>query len=143
MNPRRRIAIDDDRGDTLVELLVAIVIMGLVFVVVLSGIGTAVVGAAVQRSLTTVNAALASAGGALAADAYVPCAGRSSYDLGTPPSGYAFSVTSVQYWDGVSAFVPACADPDNGLQQLTIRVVHAGDDASVHHDRVVVKRDAS
>ncbi len=144
MRPRRR-GPADDRGETLLELLVALVLLGLVVVVVLSGIGTAALGAATQRTLTIFNTALSSAAGALAADQYVPCADASSYDLGTPPAGEQVSIVAVTYWDGLDSFVATCPHPDNGLQQLSLQVSTAGQHGGppVRHTRVVIKRDAS
>ncbi|MFC0548797.1 prepilin-type N-terminal cleavage/methylation domain-containing protein [Kutzneria chonburiensis] len=123
----------DDRGETLLELLIAVVIMGVAVVAVVGALVNSVQLSDVHRKQATAAAAVRDYGeaitNAVAGGGYVACAGAGSYATGfTVPSGYAKSVVSVRYWNG-SAWQVGCT-PDTGLQQLTIKVASADDRAS-------------
>lgn len=114
-------------GETLIEVLVAVAIMGLAFVVILGGIGTAIIGADVQKQQAGADLALRSAAETIT---YQPCA--ASYPDQTPP-GFVVEVTRVSYWDpGSNQFdvdPPASCSPpspsDSGLQLLDLTVTSA------------------
>jgi prepilin-type N-terminal cleavage/methylation domain-containing protein len=135
--PTRPSAQRDDRGETLVELVVAIAILGIAAVAILAGLemsvrtsdqhrrhaesGTHVrsFAEAIQQSVDT-NAG------------YKTCGNVGSYaSLTFPglPAGYTPAVVSVKKWNG-SAWV-ACAGTDDGLgtQQLELTVTSPGDAA--------------
>lgn len=137
----RQRAARDERGETLVELLAAIVLIGLAFAIVIGGLGTAIVGATASRRVATLSAALSTAEARVVAAEYVACAGPTSYDLGPAPEGYDLEVTEIAYWDGVDAFDTDCPDPDYGLQRLTLRVTGADAEGQpVRRELVIVKR---
>jgi type II secretory pathway pseudopilin PulG len=119
-----------ERGETLVELLVSIMIMGVALVVLLGGVGTAIRMSSLHRHRVAANAyarAFATAiEDAVAASptGYLDCAGPASYagayTLSDP--GYTGSIASVRYWAG-SAFGTTCsAGSDTGVQEVTVRV---------------------
>jgi type II secretory pathway pseudopilin PulG len=126
------------RGDTLVELLVAVAILGIAVVALVGGIGTSILVSDVHRKDATAEAVVRSyaesiqSGVALddALSTYVDCGTAGAYAAPpgfSVPHGYTASVTGVQYWTG-TAFASAghaCstrADTDTGIQRLTLRV---------------------
>src|SRR5205807_937704 len=73
-----------ERGDTLVEVLVAIVIVGVAFVAILGGMATSIVGSDIHRKQSTEETALASLAEAMKDDQAVPyanCATTASYPV--------------------------------------------------------------
>jgi type II secretory pathway pseudopilin PulG len=109
-------------GETLVELLVTVVILG----IATSGLSAAL--------LATVNASNLHRQEALArhslrawaeqigVGAYTACAAPSSFAAPSPalPSGLTAAVASVSYWDGTS-FASSCGS-DTGVQKVTLRI---------------------
>lgn len=116
-----------DRGDTLIEVLVAIVIIGIAAAGIFGGLLTAVNLSAYHRSQSTAGVVVRGYGEAIIRFAggtgYVPCAAAGSYGPGAvgyvAPSGYAASTVAVRYWTG-SAWSSSCA-ADLGVQQLTLQ----------------------
>ncbi|MEU3064312.1 type II secretion system protein [Streptomyces subrutilus] len=134
--PRRR---RGEEGETLIEVLVAVVLMGVAFVAVLGGMGTAVISSVTQQELTGADSVVRNAAEKVVGDPYVPCAG--GYETPAPPAGYTVSVT-IAYWDGVGAFGPSCPAADTGVQKVTL-TVHATGPRPVRDVTLeVVKREA-
>jgi type II secretory pathway pseudopilin PulG len=137
----------DDRGESLVEILVAVVIMGIAVVAVMGAVLTSVQTSDVHRKQT--SAGTSAVGYTEAIDRfvaandtnYVECATPSSY---TPaavgfavPSGYTAAVTGIQYWDANSkVFTGTCSS--SGLERATVRV--ASTDGRAAEQSVVVLR---
>ncbi len=129
--PVRRTAKRDDRGETLVELVIAVGILGLAAVAILGGMmvsirtsvmhGNDATGGAYVRSFAEAVQSSVDANGypscATAASAY---AGVTVPDL---PAGYTKSVTAVQSWNG-STWGACTAD---GVQRLDLTVTSTGD----------------
>ncbi|GAB2822024.1 prepilin-type N-terminal cleavage/methylation domain-containing protein [Lentzea nigeriaca] len=122
-----------DGGETLIELVVAVSIMGVALVAVMAGLGTSVLVSDVHRKQATAGSVLhnyvEAINAAVTGGGYVNCAPSSAYASPagfTPPSGYSASVVSgsMRYWNG-SAWQSACPATDTGLQQLTARVASA------------------
>jgi type II secretory pathway pseudopilin PulG len=120
----------DERGETLVELLATIVIMGTAVVAVIAGIGVAITASDANAKQVTALTVVRNYAEAIQAGRYVPCATAASYAPAavafTPPPNFTVSVTgSVAYYDGTSTapavFAAACPSPDMGAQQFTIR----------------------
>jgi type II secretory pathway pseudopilin PulG len=125
----------DDRGESLIEILIATAIMGVALVAVLGSVGVGVLMSDVHRKQATAGASVRSYAEQLqawvAAGGYQPCGSDSAYGAWagyTAPTSYTRSVVagSVRYWNG-TAWVTSCsASTDQGLQQLTLQV--ASDD---------------
>ncbi|MFD7032536.1 prepilin-type N-terminal cleavage/methylation domain-containing protein [Streptomyces sp. NPDC059917] len=112
-----------EEGETLIEVLVAVVLMGVAFVALLGGMGTAIIGAVAQQRLTGADSFVRSAAEKVVGDPYVSCA--TGYETPPPPAGYTVTV-EVAYWDGVGAFGPACPTADTGVQKVTLTVHSTG-----------------
>lgn len=124
-----RPSLSDDRGDTLIEVLIAIVIMGIAAAGIFGGLLTSVNLSSYHRSQSSAGVAVRNYGEAVVnyvgASGYSSCATVSAYAPATvgyaAPSGYTASTVTVQYWTG-SVWSSSCAT-DLGLQQLTLKVV--------------------
>jgi len=119
----------DDRGETLIELLLAVTIMGIAVVAVVAGLGVSILVSDIHRKQATAGAYARDYAEAIetavAGGGYVPCATVASYSAPagfSVPAGYAKSVVagSVAYWNG-AGWQPGCA-ADSGLQRLTVQV---------------------
>jgi prepilin-type N-terminal cleavage/methylation domain-containing protein len=119
----KRLRADD--GVSLLEILLAVAIMGIAFAAIVGGMYTYVVASDVHRKQAVTGALLRSAAEDLKTRPYVDCATPGQYAPTVPgaPSGYALSVTAVQYWNG-SGFGGTCP-ADTGLQLLTLQVQSA------------------
>jgi type II secretory pathway pseudopilin PulG len=145
--PRCRRAQDPDRaqgeaGESLVELLLTVLIIGIVFVAVIGALGTTIIASDLHRRQSSAEVLLVDALESVKRQAYVPCssAGTGSYDATagvTVPDGWTVAVTSVHGWNGVSAWV-ACPADDHGLERVTITVTSPGGATTNQAD--VVKR---
>ncbi len=130
--PRR-----DESGDTLVEVLVAIVVLSLCGLALLLTFSTSITASVEHRSLATLDTVLRSASesasmqiqqqsGAL----FSSCATASFYNSNltlSVPAGYSVAVTSVQYWTGSSftAFGASCPAGSLQPQLLTMTATAA------------------
>lgn len=130
------------RGETLLELLVAVSIMSTVVVAGLSGLTTSMKVSIDQRMSARGETLLRSAAEQLQNPdlAYIPqagCPGLANYTvpaLSTTEAGYTVSIRSVAYWTGASnnpsaavgtAFSTTCpltAAADKGMQKIVIEV---------------------
>jgi Tfp pilus assembly protein PilV len=142
MDVRRRIR--DEHGESLLELLIAITIMGIAVVAIMAGLTTSILMSDIHRKQATAGTAVRDYAEALqnfvAADNYVACATPASYALPgfAVPAGYAKTVVagSMKYWNGTS-WQSSCST-DLGLQQLAVQV--ASSDARATEQVVVVLR---
>jgi Tfp pilus assembly protein PilV len=125
-----------DTGDTLVEVLIALVVIALTAVALLGALATSVIASGEQRGLATVDTVLKSyveaaefqienqpfnaanntfpifAGCGTASQTYYTNGiatglGANGVTLYSPPTGYSAAITDVQYWDG-SVFQTSC-----------------------------------
>jgi type II secretory pathway pseudopilin PulG len=105
-----------EAGDTLIEILIAIVVLGVASVALLLAFGTSLNGSATHRSLATFDTVLKTAADEVTSQLqqqsnalWGTCSGASPSTVFTGlPTGYSAQVTSVQYWNGTS-FVPTGA----------------------------------
>jgi type II secretory pathway pseudopilin PulG len=139
---------DLERGETLVELLLAIVILGLTGLAVLGGIGTSIIVSDAHRKETVSGAAVRAYAEQLqtkvAASGYVSCAAPGSYASAAvgyaPPAGYAASPTGVTYWNrSTKLFDPTCGT-DSGVQAVTLQVRDTADTRGTVNLTVVIRK---
>jgi Tfp pilus assembly protein PilV len=144
-------------GETLLEVLIAVLILSLVGIAGYAGFSTAMTATAGQVSMARGETLLRSSVEWIQSPdlAYIDragCAGSTQYT--TPPvpasaAGYTLSISDVKFWSGApatptssispsfSASCPATAAADLGLQQLTITSTsRAGAAASI----TIIKR---
>ena len=141
----RRPASADDRGESLIELLVAMLIMSTAVVAVVGGLGTAIMISDVHRKQADVarhlNAFAATIEGAVAAvpTQYDECP-IVSYPSYTPGGGYNADPPEVRYWDvSTATFIASCpAGGDAGVQLVTLRV--RSDDGRVDRSMDIIIR---
>jgi type II secretory pathway pseudopilin PulG len=124
----RRVGRVHDRGETLIELLVSIVVLGTAVVAVVGGLGTAIVMSDIHRKQAAIGvylnefAATIETAVAASPTQYVDCATDTSYPSYTPGATYSADITQVRYWNG-TAFITSCSPgTDTGVQLLTLRV---------------------
>ncbi|MEU4394645.1 type II secretion system protein [Kribbella sp. NPDC023855] len=141
----RRHQVTGDQGETLVEMLLAVAVMGIAAVALMAGLTTSVLMSDIHRKQATAGTTVRDYAEALqnyVADGhYVDgCDSPTVYGLGSfaVPAGFQHSVVagSIQYWDG-AAWQSACA-ANKGLQKLTIKVV--SDDGRASEQLIVVLR---
>jgi type II secretory pathway pseudopilin PulG len=138
-----------ERGETLLELLIALAVMAIAVVAVVGGLASGIAMSGVHRNQSTAGAVARdyaeSVASFVAGSGYKACAAPSDYSaakvgfdpaaLGGSYAGYLPTPVSVTYWNG-TVFGASCSDI--GLQQLTIQV--AAPDSRVTERLVVVLR---
>jgi type II secretory pathway pseudopilin PulG len=107
----------DDRGETLLELVVAITILGVCVVALGSAIVLSVKTSAIHRAQATADAFLHNYAETLQSS-YAACPNYASQLVA--PSGFQPPSVAVKSWDATAQNFsgPACAD--TGLQQVTL-----------------------
>jgi len=139
---------DLERGETLVELLLAIVILGLAGLAVLGGMGTSIIVSDAHRKETVSGAAVRAYAEQLqtkvAASGYVSCAAPGSYASAAvgyaPPAGYAASQTGVKYWNLATKAFGATCGTDSGVQAVTLQVRDTADTRGTVSLTVVIRK---
>ena len=120
----------DDRGDTLVEVLLALVVLALATVALMTAFATSFSASAQHQTLSTVNSALKSLDGQVVSQVqstqnFLTCAATpstSNLSLSTP-LGYSSSITNVQYWNATTGtWTSTCAS--NAPQKITVTVTN-------------------
>lgn len=119
----------DDRGESLIEILVAVLLLGLTVTAIMGGLLASVKLSDVHRKQATSGADARSYAEVVdqyvAGNHYVECAVTSTYAPATvgfaPPSGYTAGVVSVEYWNATSrTFTTNCSS--SGLERVTVQV---------------------
>jgi len=119
-----------ESGDTLVEVLLAIVILGIASLAVILAFATSISGSAEHRSLATFDTVLRSASEEVVsqlqqqtASEFGTCTNPApSYNVTfSLPTGYQATITQVQYWNG-NSFGSTCET--NTPQLFTIKVTN-------------------
>jgi type II secretory pathway pseudopilin PulG len=119
---------DRDRGETLLELLIAMAIMSIAVVAIIGGLLASVTVSDIHRKQSTAGAAVRdyaeSVEKYVAGTGYTACAAPSAYAPGTVgftvPAGYTAGGVTVRYWSGTAWVASPCSDI--GLQELTVQV---------------------
>jgi type II secretory pathway pseudopilin PulG len=134
-----------DRGESLVELIVAVAILGVAVVAIVAGLGTSVLMSDVHRKQATAGVAVRdyaeAVENAVVAGGYVTCANADGHDYAAPAgfavlSGYSRSAVAgplgqpLAYWNGSGWQTTCPASGDTGLQQLTLQVASSDGRAS-------------
>ena len=135
----------DERGESLLELLVAVVIMGVTVAAVVGALAVAARTSDIHRKQATSGTSARdyaeTVGRRVAGGAYTGCAPASAFAAATVgfavPAGYTASVVSVRYWDG-SSFATACGT-DTGLQQVVLQLAST-DGRATERATVVVRK---
>jgi hypothetical protein len=132
-----------DAGETLLELIVAITILGVCVVAIGSGIVLSVKVSSIHRGQATAQAFLHNYAEALQT-AYVPCnscASSPNYVASLPaPTGFNAPTASVKYWNG-TAFTATPPATDPGLQRGALTLTSK--DGFVDESLVVVLRNTT
>jgi Tfp pilus assembly protein PilV len=137
--------LEGDDGLTLVEVLLASVILATVVLGLVTGIMTAVSASDLHRREARSEVALRQYIEGLETGAYIPCptAAPASFAPMTI-DGYQLSVVAVDKWvtdSNPAAFATGCASPDSGVERLTVRLVDPA--GKVNQDVNVVVRSSS
>lgn len=138
-----------ERGDTLLEVLIAVVILGIAGTAIMSGFASSIVLSAVHRKLATTASDSGNFGELLdkAIDdktiAYKPCpsatAAYSSPPGFTPAANNTSAVTAVDYWNGTS-FVGACPPGgDQGVQRVSVSVTNT-DTRAISRVQIIIRK---
>jgi type II secretory pathway pseudopilin PulG len=132
----------NDQGETLIELIIAIAIMGVAVVSIVSGIVTSILMSDVHRKESSAGAYVhdyaEKVENTVAAGGYVLAASTGSYPYTPADTRYTASITAVQCWTG-SAWTGCTAGTDIGVQQLTLQV-KTNTDTRASESLVVVVR---
>jgi prepilin-type N-terminal cleavage/methylation domain-containing protein len=149
---RRATSTKDDRGETLIELMVALAIMATAVVALVGGIGTSVRASDIHRKQAKSQAYLRAFAENLEASmanyptGYVECATGSTpaatYQALKPATatGYTAEVTGVALWNRTTLLYTACpATGDAGVQRVSLRVSTSDGRASETLDIVLRK----
>ena len=135
-----------ERGETLIELIVTVAIMGTAVVAILGAIANSIMLTGTHRKQSVAGAAVRAyaetveTGVAAAPTKYAACASVAAYQTAfayTPPTGYTRSVLSVEYVNSTNGFTGSCST-DLGVQRVTLQV--ASSDNKVKEKLVIVIR---
>jgi type II secretory pathway pseudopilin PulG len=137
-----------EAGETLVEVLVSVVILGLAGVAVMAGLGLSAKASDIHRKETTSGAYVRSYAEAienyvatLSSNNYKPCAVVNAYNVSAVtatlnlPSGYTATQDAAKSV-GPNGVAAAGCSSDTGLQQLTLHV--ASPDSGVANETLVI-----
>ncbi|HZX04958.1 type II secretion system protein [Kribbella sp.] len=136
----------NERGESLLEVLIAVAIMGIAVVAIMAGLVTSVLISDVHRKQATAGTAVRdyaeAVQTAVTGGNYVACGTASAYQSAaafTAPTGYTATVVSgsMRYWTG-TAWQAACS-VDTGLQRLTVQVASNDGRATERVDVVLRK----
>jgi type II secretory pathway pseudopilin PulG len=136
---------ESSAGETLIEVLIALVVLGIAAAALMAAFATGVRSSGIHRrvTLTDIDARNFVESLTTAIDTstssstflYTPCAPTSAYSAPpgfSPLAGDTVSVTSVEYWTGAAfASMSGCTTAnDTGVQRVTFQVTNANASAS-------------
>jgi type II secretory pathway pseudopilin PulG len=119
-----------ERGETLIELLVSVTIMGFAVVVLLGGLGTGIRMSDLHRKQVTASAQVRAFAEAIenavagSPTAYAECATPATYAplYSTGDPKYTAQLVAVRYWTGASFDTTCTLATDSGVQRVSLRV---------------------
>ena len=117
----------NDTGSSLVDILMAVAIMGVAMVSIVGGMMTASTSANVSRQTAEAQQLTRTYAESVAADAYTACATSYAATGFSLPAGFA-RTTVITYWNGTS-FASACPATDSGLQRVSVTVTSSDNQA--------------
>lgn len=138
-----------ESGTTLLEIMIAVAILGISFVALLGGMTTSIIASDFHRKEATAGAALRNFAEAVKAEAYdgtCPATYSPAFTPPNDPSGapYVATIASTEYWEAgtgtaptTATFTPTCV-ADAGLQRLTVQV--ASPDGRAIETLTILKR---
>ncbi|MDX6200220.1 MAG: hypothetical protein QOJ79_3371 [Actinomycetota bacterium] len=134
-----------DRGETLIEILISLVIMGLAMTALLTGLAAASRTAGLHRDEADANTYVVQLAEQLKAVTYDTTCAASPYSLtGVVPGAWPAPTATVKYWDAAAGtFTGSCLDGNTALasyrkmQQVTIKVTAP---SGIFDSIVLVKR---
>jgi hypothetical protein len=131
----------DDAGETLLELVIAIAILGVAFVALLGGVLTAANLSGLHRIQADADTQLVSAVEQVKASSYVgTCAAGAPLYPVTLASGWTMPTQTVTYWNG-TGFGTSCYDNLSfGYRTQQIAVTVRSADARVSRSVTILKR---
>jgi type II secretory pathway pseudopilin PulG len=123
---------DSERGDTLLEVIIAVAILAIAGVALIGSVLTSITSSSQHRTMTQSDTYLKSYANAAAQQIqrqtnplYKPCA--SSYAVTTPadiPNTYTIGIASIQYWQGGNngSWGGSCSQGNDPAQLITVAV---------------------
>jgi prepilin-type N-terminal cleavage/methylation domain-containing protein len=114
---------DRDAGLTLVEVLLAVAILGIGVTAIVGGMMTSIKSSDMERRAADGQTAMRAYAEAVAGTTYAACASSYTATGFTAPAGFSASMT-VTYWNAsTSSFGSSCTVPtDSGLQKVALTV---------------------
>ena len=134
---------DSERGETLLELMLALAIMGIALVAVVGGLATSILMSDIHRKQATAGEYVRSFAESIETTVAGTPTGYSAtcsptYGGFSVPPGFNAQVVRVTYWTG-SAFSGTCPAPDKGMQKVSLRVWSTDGRASETLDVIIRK----
>lgn len=123
--------LERERGETLLELIIAIVILGVCVIAIGSGIAVSIKVSDINRSQSLASEYLHNYAEQIQGDPYQSCSsGSPTYATGltAPPNGGTWTIlqSAIKYWNG-TAFTSTCPPTASDvLQQVTIEMKSGG-----------------
>lgn len=136
------ISVGAEDGLSLVELMVAVAILGIAFAAILGGMSTAILVTDMHRKQATAGTVLREYAERVESLPYQDCTGAAqpAYTFAAP-DGFSASMGTVEVWDGdTPAGFQACSATDPGLQRLRLTVA-ASDGRASETVQILKRRD--
>ncbi|HVB70872.1 MAG TPA: fibronectin type III domain-containing protein [Acidimicrobiales bacterium] len=151
MERRRDRDRDGEAGDTLIEVLITMLVVGTAATALLMAFSTAIAASAEHRNLASTDTVLRSVSEKVIAQfngvnsVYASCASPGTYNTNSAvqaqletaaaPFQYTASITQIQYWSG-AGFINTCTPGSTAPQEITLQV--NGPQAAFNHVEFVV-----